>query len=75
MVCEELARARHSGEIPWLRPDCKAQIIIKYSEQSCGRLVPLHIDTVLVSVQHEPHLAKEEISSTILEKVIKKVCP
>ena len=29
-ICEEMAIARKNGTIPWLRPDCKSQVIVEY---------------------------------------------
>ena len=38
-ICEELAAQRHSGEIPWLRPDCKSQVILEYKKEDNGNYV------------------------------------
>jgi len=51
-ICEELAKARHSGEISWLRPDCKSQVCVKYARMGT-KIKPISIDTVLVSTQHD----------------------
>jgi len=74
-LCEELAKVRHAGTIPWLRPDCKAQVILQYTKEPSGRLVPLSIHTILISTQHNPDVAPETIRSVITEQIIKKVCP
>lgn len=75
MLCEELANARHSKAIPWLRPDCKSQVIVEYSRTGHGHIKPLRIHNILISTQHDPAVTNEEIRETITEKIIKKVCP
>jgi S-adenosylmethionine synthetase len=75
-LCEALANARHAGEIPWLRPDCKSQVILEYKKDSkTGRLLPISIHTILISTQHNPGVTREEIQRVITEEIVKKVCP
>ena len=74
-ICEEMARQRHSGEIPWLRPDCKSQVILEYKKEQNGKLVPIRVYNILISTQHEPGIALAEIRSTLEEKVIRKIVP
>ena len=59
---------RHSKKIPWLRPDAKSQVTIEYDGYK-----PVHIDTVVVSHQHDPEISHEEIEKTIIEQIIKPV--
>lgn len=59
---------RHSKKIPWLRPDAKSQVTIEYDG-----FKPVHIDTVVVSHQHDPEISHEEIEKTIIEQIIKPV--
>lgn len=73
-ICEEMNIARHSKAIPWLRPDCKSQVIVEYSNDK-GAIKPVRIYNILISTQHEPNVSNEEISNTLIEKIIKKVCP
>lgn len=74
-ICEELAAQRHSGEIPWLRPDCKSQVILEYKKEDNGKLTPIRVYNILISTQHEPGVSNETIASVINEKVVKKVVP
>src|SRR3569833_2769882 len=74
LLCEELANARHSKAIPWLRPDCKSQVIVEY-ERHGKTIKPLRIYNILISTQHDEGISNEEIKNTITEKIIKKVCP
>ena len=74
LLCEEMAKARHSGEIPWLRPDCKSQVIVEYSNEN-GKVKPVRIYNILISTQHDPSVTQQQIKDTLIEKIIKKVCP
>ena len=66
-----LAQVRHSGLVPYLRPDGKTQVTIAYED---GR--PVAIDTVLISTQHEDGYDSDTIiRSDVLEHVIRPVLP
>jgi S-adenosylmethionine synthetase len=73
-ITETMAEKRHSGEIAWLRPDCKAQVIVEYKYDG-GKVIPVSIYNILISTQHEPGVDNETIKNTLIEEVIKKVCP
>ena len=55
-LTQALAAARKSGELPWLRPDGKAQVTVEYDGDR-----PLRVDTVVVSTQHSPDVGLEQI--------------
>jgi len=67
-LCRRLAEARKSGELPYLRPDGKAQVTVEYR-----RGVPVRVDTVVVSAQHAPDVSQEQIREDVLEHVIRPV--
>jgi S-adenosylmethionine synthetase len=69
-LCRRLAEARKSGEIPWLLPDGKAQVTVEYQ-----RGLPARVDTVVISTQHAPEPTNDEISATLIEKVVRQVIP
>ena len=69
-LTKRLAVARKEAIIPWLRPDGKAQVSVKYVD---GK--PVSIEKVVVSTQHEPDINYSEIKEAIIEEVIKKVIP
>ncbi len=65
-----LAAVRHNGEVPWLRPDGKAQVTMEYDGDE-----PRRIDTVVLSAQHDPGISSEELHQTLIEKVIVPALP
>jgi len=73
-LSEEMAIQRHNGSIPWLRPDCKTQVIVEYRNDS-GKLVPLRVYNILISTQHDPSVTNETIVEVLTEQVIKRVIP
>ncbi len=69
-IARRLAEARKSGEVPYLRPDGKAQVTIEYED-----MTPVRVDAVVVSTQHAPEATHEEIERDMIEKVIRPVVP
>lgn len=69
-LTRRLSQARKSKEIPYLRPDGKAQVTIEYIN---GK--PVCVDTVVVSAQHHPAIDQAQIEADITEQVIKPVLP
>src|SRR5512136_648334 len=69
-LCRELAHARKSGQLPWLRPDGKSQVTVEYSE---GK--PVRVDTVLISTQHDANVGHSTISEEIIAQIVHKVVP
>lgn len=69
-LTRQLAIARKEGEIPYLRPDGKAQVTVEYSY---GR--PKRIHTIVVSAQHAPGITSEKIHSDIQQRIIDRVVP
>ncbi|KAH6644404.1 S-adenosylmethionine synthetase-like protein [Boeremia exigua] len=69
-----MAEARRDGSLPWLRPDTKTQVTVEYAHDG-GAVIPLRVDTVVVSAQHSEDITTEELRKEIKEKIIKKVIP
>ncbi len=69
-LVENLVPLRENGTLPFLRPDCKSQVTVKYSE---GKLAS--IETVVISTQHSPDVTLENLRESILEELIKKTLP
>ena len=66
--------ARNNGSLPWLRPDTKTQVTVEYAHDN-GAVIPLRVDTVVVSAQHSPDISVEELRKQIKEEIIKKTIP
>ena len=71
-MAERLHDLRVSGEVPWLRPDCKTQITMEY-EKDHTLIKPVRVHNVLISTQHSPDV--ENMDEVLIEKVIKHVIP
>ncbi len=69
-LTERLAHVRKEGIIPYLRPDGKAQISVKYVDHK-----PVSVETVVVSTQHHDDVDQEVLHRDVIEKVIKAVIP
>jgi S-adenosylmethionine synthetase len=61
---------RRDGRLPWLRPDAKSQITLRYVD---GK--PESIDTVVLSTQHAPEISLEKLREAVIEEIIKPVLP
>ena len=69
-LVERQSELRRDGRLPWLRPDAKSQVTIKYVN---GR--PDSIDTVVLSTQHKPGVKHAELKEAVIEQVIKPCLP
>ncbi len=69
-LVEKQASVRKSGQLPWLRPDAKSQLTLKYEHG-----VPVEVDTVVLSTQHAPEISHSELTEAVREEIIKTVLP
>jgi len=69
-LTQRLAEVRKDGTVPYLRPDGKAQISVKYVDDK-----PVSVETVVISTQHHADVSQEQIHKDMIEEVIKKVIP
>jgi len=69
-ITAKLAEVRKNGTVPFLRPDGKAQVSVKYVDGE-----PVGIDTIVVSTQHHPDVTLEKVQEAVLNEVIKEVIP
>ncbi|AHC16538.1 methionine adenosyltransferase [Salinispira pacifica] len=67
-ILRRAAELRKSGDIPWLRPDSKSQVSIKYDG-----FTPVGVDSVVVSHQHDPDVERSDLEECIREEIIRPV--
>lgn len=69
-LVERQAMLRKDGRLPWLRPDAKSQVTIRYENNK-----PHSIDTVVVSTQHAPDIELKDLREAVVEEIIKPILP
>ena len=69
-LTQRLAFVRKEGIVPYLRPDGKAQISVKYVDDK-----PVAVETVVISTQHHDGISQEQIHKDMIEEVIKHIIP
>ncbi|WP_050476365.1 methionine adenosyltransferase [Herbaspirillum rhizosphaerae] len=69
-IVERQSQLRKDGRLPWLRPDAKSQVTLKYVD---GR--PVAIDTIVLSTQHAPEMEHKAIEEAAIEEIIRPVVP
>ena len=69
-LCKRLAEVRKEGTLGFLRPDGKAQVTVQYENGSLKR-----VETVVVSTQHSPDVAHNELTEAVMEEIVKKTIP
>ena len=68
-ILVKLTNMMKNNEIKWARPDQKSQVTLAYDEN--GKVD--HVDSIVVSVQHDEEVSRNEIAKTVIEKVVKPV--
>src|SRR2546426_11274430 len=75
-ICKRLAEVRKAGELPYLRPDGKSQVTVRYEVDEHGIQRPVEIERVLVSTQHSDGISSEDlIKPDIAERVLQPILP
>jgi len=69
-LTQRLAHVRKSGKLPWLRPDGKSQVTVRYID-----LKPTTVNAVVIAAQHSPEVDYDTLREAVIEEVIKKVIP
>jgi S-adenosylmethionine synthetase len=69
-LTRRLAQARKKGTLPFVRPDGKSQVTVRYEDDQ-----PVGIDTVVISTQHSEDVKYKTLRDSIIEEVIKKELP
>ncbi|MBI5751982.1 MAG: methionine adenosyltransferase [Hydrogenophilales bacterium] len=69
-LMERQSELRKDGRLPWLRPDAKSQVTIRYVD---GK--PVNVDTVVISTQHHPEVSHAVLSEAVIEEIVKPIIP
>ncbi len=69
-LMERQAMLRRDGRMPWLRPDAKSQVSVRYVDG-----IPQHVETVVLSTQHHPDISHAQIEESVIENLIKPAIP
>ena len=69
-LMQQQAKVRKSGALPWLRPDAKSQVTMRYVN---GK--PVEVDTVVISTQHSPDVGYNTLKEAVMEEIIKPIIP
>ncbi len=69
-LARQLSEVRKNGILPYLRPDGKTQVTVRYEDNR-----PVAVDTVVVSAQHAPEISSQAIREDIIREVIEPIIP
>ena len=69
-LVERQAQLRKEGALPWLRPDAKSQVTLRYEH---GK--PVAVDALVLSTQHDAGVSQADIREAMMEMVIREVLP
>ncbi|BAP15528.1 MAG: S-adenosylmethionine synthetase [Alcanivorax borkumensis] len=69
-LVERQAKLRKNSTLPWLRPDAKSQVTLRYDN---GK--PVAVDAVVLSTQHSPDIKLADLREAVMEEIIKPVLP
>ncbi|HYP67755.1 MAG TPA: methionine adenosyltransferase [Thiobacillaceae bacterium] len=69
-LTQRQSELRKDGRLPWLRPDAKSQVSVRYVD---GK--PQHVDTVVLSTQHHPEISHAQLTEAVIEEIIKPILP
>src|SRR5579862_5298322 len=64
------AQVRKSGKLPWLRPDAKSQVTLRYEDDK-----PVGLEAVVLSTQHSPEVSTKALREAVMEEILKPVLP
>jgi S-adenosylmethionine synthetase len=62
------AELRKNGKLPWLRPDAKSQVSVRYVDRK-----PASVDTIVLSTQHDPSISHKDLQEAVIEEIVKTV--
>ncbi|AAO91517.1 methionine adenosyltransferase [Coxiella burnetii] len=69
-LVRQQALLRKNGRLPWLRPDAKSQVTLRYEN---GK--PVAADCIVLSTQHSPEISQESLREAVIDEIIKPIMP
>ena len=69
-LVQRQAQLRKNGVLPWLRPDAKSQVTMRYED---GK--PVAVDAVVLSTQHDPSINQSDLQEAVMEEIIRPTLP
>jgi S-adenosylmethionine synthetase len=69
-LMQRQSEVRKDGRLPWLRPDAKSQVTIRYVD---GR--PVSVDAIVLSTQHDPDIPHDKLAEAVIDEIIQPVIP
>ncbi len=69
-LMQRQAQLRKQKVLPWLRPDAKSQVTLRYRDNK-----PYMVDTIVLSTQHAPDVSQANLVEAVIEEIIKPVLP
>ncbi len=69
-LVKKQSELRKNGQLPWLRPDAKSQVTVRYENGQ-----PSFIDTVVLSTQHDESISHKDLVEAVIEEIVKPVLP
>ncbi|MEY3182780.1 MAG: hypothetical protein RLZ35_765 [Pseudomonadota bacterium] len=69
-LMQRQSQVRRSGNIPWLRPDAKSQVTLRYENYR-----PVALESVVLSTQHAPDVSHSDLTEAVIEEIIKPIFP
>tara|TARA_R110002074_G_scaffold145034_2_gene293562 strand:- start:194964 stop:196139 length:1176 start_codon:yes stop_codon:yes gene_type:complete len=70
LLVQRQAEVRKKGILPWLRPDAKSQLTLRYENNK-----PVGVEAVVLSTQHSPDISQADLREAVMEEIIKPVLP
>jgi S-adenosylmethionine synthetase len=70
LLVKRQAEVRKNGTLPWLRPDAKSQVTLRYDQ---GK--PVAIDAVVLSTQHSPDVSLRDLQEAVRSEIIAPILP
>jgi S-adenosylmethionine synthetase len=69
-LVKKQADVRKRGKLPWLRPDAKSQVTLRYEDD-----LPVGLEAVVLSTQHSPDVSTKTLREAVIEEILKPVLP